>query len=310
MKFISKTQQTRILRCLVPYIDKAKQVSLPGLDQVPIYNVGLFFFRGIKDGAINMRASAVAYSLMLALFPAILFIFTLIPIIFQEELLRLIQSIVPASVDDSIQKIITDIVGLKHRDILSVGFILALFFSTNGIVSLIQSFNASVNVAETRSWIMQRLIAIVLVIILSLLITIAIALITFTQTVMNFLVDKGLMVQDWTYYLITFGKWLIILALFYFAFSFLYYLGPARKSKFRFISAGATLATVLSILATLGFGFYIDNFGNYNALYGSIGTFPIIMLMIYLNCMAIIIGFELNSGIVAARKIHLENIIE
>ena len=312
MRIISKTRQTKLLRWSVPYINKAKRVSLPGLDKVPIYNVALFFFKGIKDGAINMRASAVAYSLMLALFPAIIFVFTLIHN-FQEELLLFIQSIVPVSIYDSIQNTIETIIHLnqvENGNILSLGFILAMFFSTNGIVSLIQSFNASVNVVESRSWLMQRLIAIVLVIILSLLIAIGITLITLTQTVMNFLVDKGLMMQNWTYYLVSIGKWIVILAVFYFAFSFLYYLGPARKSKFRFISAGATLATLLSILATLGFGFYIDHFGRYNVLYGSIGTLPIVMLMIYLNCLAIIIGFELNSGIVAARKIHLKNILK
>lgn len=307
---LTKARQIKLLRWFVPYINKAKRVSLPGLDKVPIYNVALFFFKGIKDGAINMRASAVAYSLMLAIFPAIIFVFTLIPIIpianFQDELLLFIQSIVPESVYDAVQKTIDDIIHEKQFDILSLGFILAMFFSTNGIVSLIQAFNASVNVEESRSWLMQRLIAIVLVIILSMLIAIGIALIVFTQTFLNFLVNKGLMVQDWTYYLVTIGKWIIILAVFYFVFSFLYYLGPARKSKFTFISAGATLATVLSILVTLGFGFYIDHFGRYNALYGSIGTLPVVMLMIYLNCLAIIIGFELNSGIVAARRIHVK----
>jgi membrane protein len=110
------------------------------------------------------------------------------------------------------------------------------------------------------------------------------------------------MEQDFTFYLITLGKWIVILALFYFAYSFLYFLGPARKSKWRFISAGGTLATFLSIIITLGFSFYIDHFGKYNALYGSIGTLPVIMLMIYFNCLAIIIGFELNIGIVAARR--------
>jgi membrane protein len=277
----------------------------------------LFFFKGIRDGDLNRRASAVAYSLMLAIFPTIIFLFTLIPLIpienFQEELLLLIESIIPTSIDAEIDKVIADITNIvtkKNGGLLSIGFAMALIFSTNGIVSLIQSFNASVNVEETRSWINQRAIAILLVILLSLLITVGIALIVVTQSILNFLVDKGLMFQGWTYYLITIGKWVVILAVFFFAYSLLFYLGPDRKSKFRFISAGSTLSTVLSILVTLGFGYYIDHFGRYNALYGSIGTLPIVMIMIYLNCLAVIIGFELNSGIVAARKIHLEEVLK
>lgn len=310
MKIIRKSHEIKVLRWVFPYIEKAKRVSIPGFDKVPLYNVALFFFKGIKNGAINRRASAVAFSLILAMFPAIIFLFTLIPMLpiknFQTELLLLIQSILPDTAYGSVQKIIEDIITIKHGGFLSLGFAMALFFSTNGIVSLIQSFNQSVNVNDTRSWLMQRAVAILLVIILSLLLTVAISLITFTQTFLNFLVEKNLMKQDWTYYLVTIGKWLIILAVFFFAYSFLYYLGPARKSKFRFISAGGTFATVLSIIITLGFGFYIDHFSKYNALYGSIGTLPIIMLMIQLNCVAIILGFELNIGIVAARRLHLE----
>lgn len=312
MKLLRKSHERKLLRFAIPYINKAKRASLPGFDKVPIYNVALFFYRGIKDGDLNNRASSAAYSLMLALFPAILFLFTLIPVVpianFQEELLELIESLMPESVYDAVNRIIIDIITIKHGGILSVGFVLAAIFSTNGIVRLIQSFNDSVNVEETRSWLMQRAIAILLVFILALLITVAVVLIIVTQRLMNLLVLHDFMQQDWTYYLVTVGKWVVIIAFFYFAYSFLYYLGPARKSKYRFITAGATLATLLSILLTVGFGFYIDHFGRYNALYGSIGTLPVIMLIVYLNCMAILVGFELNIGIVAARKIHAVDI--
>lgn len=312
MKLLRKSHERKLLRFAIPYINKAKRASLPGFDKVPIYNVALFFYRGIKDGDLNNRASSAAYSLMLALFPAILFLFTLIPVVpianFQEELLELIESLMPESVYDAVNRIIIDIITIKHGGILSVGFVLAAIFSTNGIVRLIQSFNASVNVEETRSWLMQRAIAVLLVFILAILITVAVVLIIVTQRLMNLLVLHDFMQQDWTYYLVTVGKWVVIIAFFYFAYSFLYYLGPARKSKYRFITAGATLATLLSILLTVGFGFYIDHFGRYNALYGSIGTLPVIMLIVYLNCMAILVGFELNIGIVAARKIHAVDI--
>jgi len=293
------------------YFELAKRVSLPGFDKVPIFNVALFFYKGLRDGAIIVRAQAVAFNLILALFPAILFIFTLIPLVpipnFQTELLDLIQSMVPASTYGVIQRIIEDIITIKHGGLLSLGFALALIFSTNGFVALIDSFNASVHVDETRGWLMRRAIALLLVLILALLVTTGVSLITFTHILMNFLVDQGVLQIGWIYYLVAIGKWIIILAVFYFAYSFLYYLGPSRKSQYRFITAGASLATVLSILITLGFGFYIDHFSRYNALYGSIGALPIIMLMIYFNALAIIIGFELNIGIVAARRVRTAN---
>jgi membrane protein len=308
MRIFKKSYERKFVRLVLPIFDWAKKVSFPGFDNTPLYDVGLFFYKGMKNGAVDTRASAVSFNLFLAIFPTIIFVFTLIPLVpiknFQPELLLIIKSIVPGSAYGIIQKTIEEIITIPHGSLLSFGFVLALYFSTNGIVSLIQTFNASVNVTDSRSWLALRFISLILVFILSLMVTTGISLIIFTQKLLHFLVKKGMMEQDFTYYFVTLGKWIVILALFYFAYSFLYYLGPARKSKWRFISAGGTLATVLSILITLVFTFYIDHFGSYNALYGSIGTLPVIMVMIYLNCLAIIIGFELNIGIVAARRLN------
>jgi membrane protein len=297
---------------MVPYINRAKQVSFPGFDRVPVFNVLLFFFRGIRDGRVISRAEAVSFNLVLALFPAILFLFTLIPLIpiddFQNDLLLMIQSILPASTYVVVQRIIEDIITIKHGGLLSFGFAFALVFSTNGIVALIDAFNESVHVEEGRSWLMQRAVAFILMVSLVSLVTIGVSLMTITHRLMDFLVLKELMIQGWFYYMVNIGKWIAILGVFYFAYSFLYYWGPSKKSQYRFISAGASLATVLSILITTGFGFYIDHFSRYNALYGSIGTLPIIMLMIFCYSLTIIIGFELNIGIVAARKVQLTEV--
>lgn len=305
-RIIKKTYQYILIHWVKPVIEWAKKVTIPGFDRIPLYNVGVFFFKGLRDGDIATRSAAVSFNLFVALFPAIIFIFTLIPVIpvknLQGELLQMIQSMVPDNVYVYIHKTIEEIITIRHASLLSIGFVLTLIFSTNGILSLIQSFNASVNIQDSRSWIELRLISIALLIILFLLITSGMTLIIFSQRFLHFLVKQGIMRLNFTYYLITIGKWLIIVALFFFAFSFLFYLGPARRSKWRFISAGSTFATTLSILLTLGLSFYIDHFGKYNALYGSIGALPVIMLMINLNCQVLIIGFEINSSIMAARR--------
>ena len=220
----------------------------------------------------------------------------------------MIQSILPASTYVVVQRIIEDIITIKHGGLLSFGFALAVVFSTNGIVALIDAFNVSIHVEEGRSWLMQRAVAFILMVSLVSLVTIGVSLMTITHRLMDFLVLKELMIQGWLYYMVNIGKWVVILGVFYFAYSFLYYWGPSKKSQYRFISAGASLATALSILITTGFGFYIDHFSRYNALYGSIGTLPIIMLMIFCYALAIIIGFELNIGIVTARKVHLTEV--
>jgi membrane protein len=151
-------------------------------------------------------------------------------------------------------------------------------------------------------------IALLLVGIVSGLITLAIAIITFGQHIIDYLVYNDYLKDHFTVNLLTVGKWLVIILIFFVANSFLYYLAPAKKTKWRFISAGGTLATVLSIITFVGFSYYINNFGQYNKLYGSIGTLLVIMLLMYILSMILLIGFELNASINEAIK-HSERIV-
>ena len=225
---------------------RARLIKLPFFDGLPLYDVAVFFWKGIVDGSISTRASAIAFNFILAIFPAIIFVFTLIPYIpiahFQQQLLNLLQSILPHNAFIAIEGTIENIVTQPRGGLLSFGFFAAFLFSTNGIVSVITAFNGTIHAIETRSWLNQRLVALVLAVILTVLTTFSIALITLSQTLTKFLVRSGYLQSDLTYYLLLGGKWLIICALFFFSYAFLFYLAPARKTKFRFISAGGTLA--------------------------------------------------------------------
>jgi membrane protein len=285
---------------------KAKKVTLPGFDGMAIYDVMVFFWRSIVDGALSTRASAIAFSFFMAMFPAIIFLFTLIPYIpienFQDELFLLIQDMVPANAFMAIEGTVKDILTRQRGDLLSLGFFMALIFSTNGFASMMTAFDASLHSFERRTWLGQRLIALLLLAILSVLIAVAIALITYGQSFINYLVANNYLQDHLTFYSLTIGKWVVILFLFFIANSFLYYLAPAKKTKWRFISAGGTLSTILSIITFVGFSYYINNFGQYNKLYGSIGTLLVIMLLMYILSMILLIGFELNASINEAVK--------
>jgi len=285
---------------------KARLISLPFFDNVPLYDVAVFFWKGIVNGDLATRASAIAFNFILAIFPAIIFIFTLIPYIpihnFQKELLILIQSVLPQNAFLAIRDTIQDIITQPRSGLLSFGFITAFYFSTNGIVSIISAFNGTIHAIETRSWINQHLVALLLAVILIILITLSIAMIAFSQSLMKFMVAEGLLHKNVTWYLLHMGRWVIICSLFFFSYAFLFYLAPARKTKFRFISAGGTLTTLLTIITSLIFSYYINNFGKYNTLYGSIGTLIVIMMSIYFNALMLLIGFELNVSIWTARN--------
>ncbi len=283
-----------------------RKLVIPGFDGMPVYDVAAFFIRGLQKGALSMRAAAFSYNFFLALFPAIIFFFTIIPYIpivgFQDNLLELMQDFIPKKAYEAVQETLFDIVKRPRGGLLSLGFIMAIYFSTNGIHSLIVAFNQTRHTIETRSWIRQRFISVVLVLILSLLVIIAIVLITLGPLALDFLVKHNMLRVSFVYYLIITGKWLISSAMLFFAFSFLYYLAPAAESRFRFISAGSTLSTILTIAASVGFNIYVNSFSRYNTLYGSIGTLIIIMVWIYFNAMIVLIGFELNVSIRNAKR--------
>jgi membrane protein len=288
-------------------VERAEKVSLPFFDGVPLYDVALFFWRSIVDGSIATRASAIAFSFFIAFFPAVLFLFTLIPYIpienFQAELFRLLKEVVPQSTFETIEDTVTDIIMRPRGGLLSLGFVMALVFSTNGIASMMSAFDATIHSINRRSWISQRIAAIYLLVILSVLLFSAIALLTGGEIAVSYLKENDILRDSFTIFLLNFGKWIVIILLLFFANSFLYYMAPAKKTKWRFISAGSTLSTILSIIALVGFTYYINNFSQYNKLYGSIGTLLIILFLMYLMSLILLIGFELNASIYQAHTI-------
>lgn len=286
---------------ILTFIRFLKRIVLPGFDGVSMYEILSFFFKGIYEGSLNMRASAVAFNFFLALFPSIIFLFTIIPYIpidgFHEMLFATLQDILPVSTYETVKTTAEDIILQPRGGLLSLGFVLALFFSTSGINSLIEAFNQTYHSIEVRSFFKQQFISLVLVLILSSMVIIGIGLLISGDTLIRYIVEAGSFDSGVEVLALQISKFVIVIIVFFFTISFLYYMGPSRKQHFRFISAGATLSTLLIILLSLGFNYYISNFSRYNTLYGSIGTLIIVMLWIYLVSMVILIGFELNVSL-------------
>lgn len=288
------------------FVEVLRKIVLPGFEGVPLYDVLVFFINGLFKGSISVRAAAIAFSFFLAIFPFILFIFTLIPYIpianFQTSLLDLFAEIIPPDTYVMVEKTIFEIVTKQNSGLLSLSFLLTFIFSTNGISAIIDGFNGSWHITETKTWIQQRLIAIFLMVVLSFLVVLAIALITMGSTFIDWMILKRLVASDFTVILLEIIQWIITLALTFFSVSFLYYFGPARRKEYHFFSPGSILSTALLILGTLGFNYYITNFSNYNALYGSIGTLIIFLIWLFFNAFILMIGFELNVSISKAKS--------
>lgn len=284
---------------------KTKQVPLPFMEGMSLYDVVSFFIRGIIDGKITTRASSLAFSFFLAIFPAILFLFTLIPYIaidgFQMELFELMQDIMPPQTYEEAKSTIDDILTHKQGGLLSIGFIATLLFATNGVYSIITNFSQSVHEIDFRSFWQQYIVAVGLTIILSILLIITIVVLIFTESVGNYFVELDLL-SNYVVDLIQGGRVITLIILVQTSISLLIYFGPTKKSDWHFFSPGSLLATTLIVIISFLFGYYIDNFSQYNKLYGSISTLIIIMLWIYVNSLVLIIGFELDASIAGVKK--------
>ncbi len=292
-------------RLFNPLKKACKKIILPGFKGMNLYDVAIFFIKGIEEGAITTRASSIAFNFFLAFFPALIFFFTLIPYIpidnFQAILMELLNEVLPPSTNESTFNTLNDIINHPRGGLLSFGFVMALVFSTSIISSLMEALDISYHIRSSRSIWKQRLIALGLTIMLVILLILAISLIVFTQFASSYFVEIGLMAKSSVIFLLL-GKWLILLAFLLIGLSLLYQFAPAKKTYWGLFSPGSILATLFIILTSYGFGYYIENFSQYNKLYGSIGTLIVILMWMYINAIVMLIGFELNASIFNAKK--------
>ena len=283
----------------------AKKIKPIGFDGLSIYDVATFFWKGLMKGAITTRASSLAFNFFLAFFPSIIVFFTLIPYIpidgLQETLMELLSAVLPPSTNEITFQALNDIINNPRGGLLSIGFVLALYFSTNGINSLIEAFNVSYHIRETRPLIQQRILSFGLTLLLSLVLIIAITSIIFGKLTVNYLTEYQL-ISDYAGELVLYGKWLIMLLILFIGISILFHLGPAIKSKWRLFTPGSIFATIFIITTSIGFNYYINHFSQYNKIYGSIGTLMIILLWMYFNSIILLTGFELNASISNAKE--------
>ena len=286
-------------------IKLSKKIKLNSFYNLSLYDILFFFYKGVKQGAITTRASSLAFNFFLAFFPSIIVLFTLIPYIpivdLQETLMELISTILPPNTNEIAFSTIYDIINNPRSGLLSIGFVLTIFFATNGVNSLIEAFNSSYHINESRSIIQQRLLSLGITFLLSCILMITILLIMFSKTVVNYLISAEI-IENKSIEYILFGKWMVIIIMLFVGISIIYHFGPTIKKKFKLFTPGSIISTCLIIVTSSFFNYYISNFAEYNKVYGSIGTLIIILLWMYINSIILLIGFELNASIFNAKK--------
>lgn len=293
-----------------------KTHSLPGLGGIKLYNLALFIYAETNEDALVTRANSMAFSFFLSIFPAIIVLFTVLaytPLYenFDDLLFESIHEFMPGQAGQMLFKTVKDIATIPRSGLLSFGFFLSIWFASNGMLSMMLGLEKNYRTLfHRRNFFQKRLIAIQLTFLVALVLIASVVFVILGNTLLGLLFEY--VKFDWITRAILFSfRWVVVFFLFYMLFSIIYRYGSSAKQKISFFNPGALLATVLSLITSWGFSFYVDNFGSYNKVYGSIGTLIVLMLWLQLNCMILLIGFELNAGIaiLRARNMNLSKAV-
>lgn len=266
-----------------------------------LYHVLKILWKKVITFDIDQRAASVSYSFLLAVFPGVIFLFTLIPFVPIENLdvliMNFLRNAMPQGIYENTSNTIQDIVSRRRSDVLSFGFFFTVFAATNGMMALMRAFNMALQVREKRSYLKARFIALFLTLLLIMVLISAILVLIVGTIIIDFLFSKGLLNENFNFYLLQIMRYGGIFLIFYTGICAIYYFAPAVHKRLRFFNFGALIASVLGILVTNLFSFYLANFNSYNKLYGSIGTLIALMVWIYLVALILILGFEINISV-------------
>jgi membrane protein len=289
--------------------NQCRRISFPGSKGLSLHEVVSLFIKGLTKGSLNIRATSIAFHFMLALGPAVILLLGLVPYMpfrnFQVGLMDVLVDIIPKNSYAILESLLKEVF-ITHGELPIFGFLVTLFFIQKGLNGIIESFNATYHTVGSRPWIERRLISVGLFIIFFILATLAAILLFFSNMGIRHLYAEGVIKAHATFSLLLAGKWVIVLALTFMAISFLYYLAPARKTEWRLFTPGSIFATLLSIMTSLAFSYFVNHYAPFNRFFGSIGTLLAIMLWMNFNALALLAGFELNASIKNARYNKLE----
>lgn len=275
------------------------------LDRVKMRHRKVSLYRVIENLVINVlnddilsRASSVAFSFSLAVFPAVIFLITLIAYIPIPDLYEnIVELLGELSMLDQVKETVQDVINRPRGDLLSFSVLLSAYLATNGTMELIQTFNKIYKTIESRNYLRSWTTAALLTLGLAVLLLLGLTSLFAGKYILNVMAAREILQGDFILFSIKSLHFIIVFALFMLAISLVYWYGPALHSRWPFISIGSITATVLGLIVSYIFSSYISNFGTYNKLYGSIGAMIALMFWMYIISVILLIGFEINASI-------------
>jgi membrane protein len=293
-------------------IRKSQQIILPGFQGLPLYDVIVFFIEQVNRVGLNERASSIAFNFLMAIPAAVIFLCTLLPYMpISKEITPQLLILANEFIRDkdtflAVEKFLTDFLNTPRSGLLSLGFFLAVLYSSNAMLGIMRTFNKSIIKSSNRNYLESRWMAIKLTSLVILLILASLILTIVQGEVFNRLLLWMEIENPSVKSLIDSSRYVVIVALIFYAIAFIYKYAPAVNKRWKLYSPGTILATFLTISIMFLFSFWVNRFSNYNQVYGSIGTVLIIMLLTYINALILLIGFELNASIHSLKHIAEE----
>lgn len=255
-------------------------------------------YREIRDDNLSNGAAALAFHLMLSVFPAAIFLLTLLPYLpipnLEQAIMDLLREVLPGQAATMFEGTVRAVTTVRHSGLLSIGVLLTVWSASNGMYALMQQLNVTYDVKETRPFWKARATALGLTLMFYLLIVTALGLVVFGGMVQAWLGDR----MGWSHVLLlTFAglRWVIIGLFLLLGFALTYYLGPNAKQRFRFISPGAVFAIAGLVLTSVGLRVYVAHFARLDATYGSIGAVILFLVWLFVVGWVVLLGAEINA---------------
>ncbi len=273
-------------------------MNIPGLRGLGPWTVLKRSLKDFFDDKMMTYAAALAYQVLFAIFPFVIFLVALLGFLnlsdFFDWLLQQAQVVLPRTAMASVRQVVDEIRGQDQGGLLSFGIVAAVWVASAGVRATMDALNVAYDVEETRSAWKRYPLSIIYTLGLAVMIIAAAALMLLGPQLIGWLAQQIGLAEVFT----TLWSWLrlpIAVVLLTFAVAIIYHAGPNVEQPFRLITPGAVLAVVAWVVASLAFSYYVANFANYQAIYGSLGAVVVLLLYFYISAAALLFGAEINA---------------
>lgn len=298
-----RLRRTFLSRLLIAPLERLHPWGFQGMSAWEVFR---FFVVGVAKGALGIRAAAIAFQVFVAIFPVILVLLSLLPLVpvedFQGNLFDALRVYFPGDTFRLVESTVEDLLATGvHPEIASLGFLLMLFYASSSINGILSGLNEAHHLERRGNWLLMRAMSILLMVVFSLFLIVAVLLIVFSGTLLDWLMAQGLVALE-DLPLIQAIRWLTTLVLLYTTITALYNAADFTQRRWRFLTPGAIATTGLIVVTSIAFAWFANSLSSYNRLYGSLGTLLLLLVWLNVNCFLLIIGFDLNTALNKARK--------